>query len=149
MPLRYRRAKPSEVRGAMPLVEPDRPLLSPAIWGALPELLEDLSRRERILLCVLEDSDTGLLRFLGGSGFLDRQFLERALGDPRQSILDGALATEGKAGRAFLNVGRVGEANRRSDLRLLTFFGVPFKLDSNLEIGMVTEAWNFFHKGFH
>jgi hypothetical protein len=132
----------------MPLLGPDRPLLSPAVWAALPELLEDLLRRERILLCVLEDSDTGCLRFLGGSGFLDRQFLEAALGDPRESVLNRALAAERKSGLAFLNVRQVGDANRRTDLRLLNFFGVPFKLDPNLEIGIATEAWNFFHKGF-
>jgi len=132
----------------MPLLGPDRPLLSPAVWAALPELLEDLLRRERILLCVLEDSDTGCLRFLGGSGFLDRQFLEAALGDPRESVLNRALAAERKSGLAFLNVRQVGDANRRTDLRLLNFFGAPFKLDPNLEIGIATEAWNFFHKGF-
>lgn len=147
MPLRYRRATPAEAREAMFLLAPDRRLFSDDTWRALPELLADLVTRERILLCVLEDSETGQLRFMGGSAFLTEQVLEAAARS-RESVLELALATERQYGRSFLNTRQIALANRRVDLRLLNFFGVPFKLDPHLEVGKATEAWNFFHKGF-
>ena len=147
MPLRYRRATPAEIPEAIPLLEPSRPLLTRETWRALPGLLEDLLERERILLCVLEDSDSRQLRFVGGSAFLDGRFLQAALGQAEESLIEHALVVERDYGHAFLNPRQIASANRGAKLSLLNFFGVPFRLDRE-EMGAVTGAWSFFHKGF-
>ena len=131
----------------MPLLEPDRPLFSRETWRVLPELLEDLVARQRILLCVIEDSDAGRLRLVGGSAFLDERFLRDALGRTGESVLERALVSEGRHRAAFLDVRQIASANRRADLSLAPFFGVPFELRPD-ELGIATEAFTFFHKGY-
>jgi hypothetical protein len=161
MHIRYRRSKPREILSAGKHLEPDRPLYSPQVWNQLPELLEDLRSRERILICMAEDVDCGEVVFVGASGFLEPQFLQSAL-DAGNGILDAALAGELAGRPAFLNHKQVAEANRREDLRLLNFIGVPTWVNFNsmdapaiLEslagdpvLTGVVDAWLFFHKGF-
>lgn len=143
------------------LLEPDRSLYSPQVWERLPELLEDLRSRDRILLCSCEDSDSDKTVYVGASGFLRPDFLEAAM-DRGQGLLDAALLRELAGRPAFLNHKEVAEANRREDLRLLNFLGVPTWVDlihpgasailENLVgdpiLTGVIEAWTFFHKGF-
>src|ERR1700683_5041116 len=161
MQIRYRRAKPGEISHARHLLEPDRPLFSQKVWERLPEVLEDLRSRERILLCIAEDTDAGKILFVGGSGFLQPGFLDSAVAGG-QGILDAALTTELDNQPAFLNHKQIAEGNRNEDLRLLSFLGVPNWADFNrpdaggtLEglagdpiLTGVMEAWMFFHKGF-
>ena len=153
MPVRYRRAKPEEIPHVLRLLEPDRPLFSSSTWTALPQLLKDLLERERILLCVIEGQDSHNLRFAGGSGFLTSTFLRAALDHSTENILELAFAAERAQQPAFLNVKQVAAANRSGDLRPLMFFGTTGSLDpgdpkASIEMSLVLEAWNFFHRGF-
>lgn len=79
--------------------------------------------RERILLCPLDDVETGRMVGMGASGFLHPDFLEAALASPA------------------------------AELRLMNFFRTPHCIDMNnpgtMEaFGSFTEAWNFCHRGF-
>ena len=152
MKIRYRRATPDDIRCSRRLAEPDRALMSGACWANLPELLEDLWMRERILLCVFEDIDAGRLISMGGTAFLRPEFLSRAVA-ANAGILGPALDEEARGRPALLNQKQVAESNRQQDLRILNFFGRPIGIDlskpERFEIlGTWTEAWNFFHKGF-
>ncbi len=76
--------------------------------------------------------------------------------------MNAALVAHLAGQPAFLSYKQVAEANRREDLRLLNFLGVPTWVDFNsadapavLEslagdpvLTGVVEAWSFFHKGF-
>lgn len=152
MQIRYRRGKPHDVSRAARLLEPDRPLFCPRTWELLPGMLEDLLRRERILLCLLEDADTGEVVFAGASGFLQPHFLKRAM-DRGGGILEPAIIGEFEGRATFMNRRAVAEANRRQDLHLVNFFGVPEQADLSdtralEQFFTMTDAWNFFHKGF-
>jgi hypothetical protein len=161
MQIRYRRGKPNELSGAIRHLEPERLLYSPQVWNQLPELLEDLRSRERILICIAEDVDAGEVVFVGASAFVDPGFLQSAL-SAGQGLLDPALAAELSGLPAFLNHKQVADANRREDLRLINFLGVPIWADFNhadastvldnlagdpILVGVI-EAWWFFHNGF-
>ncbi len=152
MQIRHRRAIPQDISRAGPVLEPERVLYSPRTWKLLPELLEDLLARERILLCTLDDRETGRMVGIGGSGFLHPDFLETALAGPG-SLADAAFTAESEGRPAFLNRKQIAEGNRAIDLRLLNFLGAPRCIDVNhpetLEaLGGFAEAWNFYHKGF-
>jgi hypothetical protein len=150
--IRHRRALPQDIARGREILEPERILFSPSTWQLLPELLEDLLARERILLCPLDDVETGRMVGMGASGFLHPDFLETALASPG-GLIDAAFTAESEGRPAFLNRKQVAEANRVADLRLLNFFGTPRGIDVNhprtLEaLGSFTEAWNFYHTGF-
>ena len=143
---------PQDIARGREILEPERILFSPRTWQLLPELLEDLLARERILLCPLDDAETGRMVGVGASGFLHPDFLEAALASPG-GLTDAAFAAEAEGRPAFLNRKQIAEANRAADLRLLNFFGTPRCIDVNqpatLEVfGSFTEAWNFYHRGF-
>lgn len=153
MQIRYRRGKSRDVSRAARLLEPDRPLFCPRAWELLAGVLEDLLRRERILLCLLEDADTGEVVFAGASGFLHPHFLGHTL-ERGGGILEPAIIAEFEGQAAFMHWKDVAEANRRDDLRLLNFFGVPEQTDpsdtqSLAQFFNMTDAWNFFHQGFN
>jgi hypothetical protein len=150
--IRHRRALPQDIARGREILEPERILFSPRTWQLLPELLEDLLARERILLCPLDDVETGHMVGMGGSGFLHLDFLETALASPG-SLIDAAFTAESEGRPAFLNRKQIAEANRAADLRLLNFFGTPQCIGVNhpetLEaLGSFAEAWSFYHKGF-
>jgi hypothetical protein len=150
--IRHRRALPQDIARGREIIEPERILFSPRTWQLLPGLLEDLLARERILLCPLDDVETGQMVGMGGSGFLHPDFLEAALASPG-GLMDAAFTAEAEGRPAFLNRKQVAGANRAEDLRLMNFFGTPQGIDANhpgaLEIlGSFTEAWNFYHRGF-
>jgi hypothetical protein len=150
--IRHRRALPQDIARGREILEPERILFSPRTWQLLPGLLEDLLARERILLCPLDDVETGQMVGMGGSGFLHPDFLEAALASPG-GLTDAAFTAEAEGRPAFLNRKQVADANRAADLRLLNFFGTPRGIDVNhsgsLEVlGSFTEAWNFYHRGF-
>jgi len=139
--LRHRRALRGRSPAAVRFSNRERTLFSPRTWQLLPELLEDLLARERILLCPLDDVETGRMVGMGASGFLDPDFL------------DAAFAAESEGRPAFLNRKEIAEANRAADLRLMNIFGTPRSADVNdpvaLEIlGVIAEAWTFYHRGF-
>ncbi len=152
MQIRHRRALPQDIARGREILEPERILFSPRTWQLMPELLEDLLGRERILLCTLDDVETGRMVGMGGSGFLHPDFLEAALASPG-GLIDAAFTAEAEGRPAFLNRKQVADANRAADLRLVNFFGAPHGIDPNhpgaLEIlGSFPEAWNFYHRGF-
>ncbi len=129
--------------------ENDRHFFPSETWNVLPQLLADLLERGRVILCTIEDTDTGDLCFLGGAGFVDPAFLDRAAFDGTDNLI-GLTFTEESQGRSvFLNVKQVADANRRADLRLLNFFGEPSKLNIALDAWFTLNSWNFFHQGFH
>ncbi len=152
MQIRHRRALPQDIARGREILEPERILFSPRTWQLMPELLVDLLARERILLCPLDDVETGRMVGMGGSGFLHPDFLEAALASPG-GLTDAAFTAESEGRPAFLNRKEIAEANRAADLRLINFFGTPRGIDVNrpgtLEaLGSFTEAWNFYHTGF-
>ena len=138
---------------AWKVLETDRPLFSPEIWQRLPKLMEDLIHRERIRVCVFEDRDTpGEILTLGVASFVYPEFLEGAMESGR-GLADSAFAAESNGHAVFLNLKQVAEANRREDLRSLTFFGGPAHLHLNdptmlISAGIIAEGWTFFHRGF-
>jgi hypothetical protein len=150
--IRHRRALPQDIARGREILEPERILFSQRTWQQMPELLEDLLARERILLCPLDDVETGRMVGMGGSGFLHPDFLEAALAAPG-GLIDAAFTAESEGRPAFLNRRQIAEANRAADLRLMNFFGTPPGVDVNhpgiLEVaGSFTEVWNFYHRGF-
>ena len=150
MPIRYRRAKIGDIQKTIHLLEPERLLFSPDTWAALPQMLVDLVERGRILLCIVEDSDSQEPLLLGGSGFLSPSFLSTALHHPDKNLLESAFESELEDRPAFLNTKQIAAANRRADLRLFTFFGTPRRIHPypTLVVGAALEAWNFLHKGY-
>lgn len=152
MQIRYRRGTPRDIYSAVDVLDRDRSLFSRRVWNLLPGALADLIKRDRILICLCEEVDSGHIVFVGGSGFLQECFLKSAL-EGEGALLEPAIAAELEGRPAFQNYKQVAEANRRDDLRLLNFFGSPPPVDfgdSNTfaNLGQITEAWNFFHKGF-
>jgi hypothetical protein len=152
MQLRHRRAKPQDIARAARVLEPERRLFSSRTWQLLPALLEDLLNRGRILLCPLDDVETGEMVGIGGSGFLHPAFLRTALASSG-GFTDFVFTSETEGRPAFLNRKQVAEANRAGDLRLMNFFGTPQGINvsdpSTLEhLSAFTEAWNFYHRGF-
>ncbi len=153
MLLRYRRATPEDLSRQWSLLEPERPLFSSEIWNQLRELVVDLLRRERILLCLLEDIQMNRIRFFGASGFVRPEFLHRAVACDGKSVIETAFFQEAEGIPAFMNYKEVAEFNRNADLRLLNFFGTPTDIDPDRPetltiLNHAIEAWNFFHKGF-
>jgi hypothetical protein len=161
MQIRYRRGTPTDIIRNPQLLESERALFPPSVWRILPDLLADLLNRERILLCVLDDIDSGRAVLMGASAFLLPEFLDQALARG-EGLLGAAFLEESRGCAAFLNPKQVRDANRREDLRLLIFFGVPqhgLRPDATLGnmmgdpgslmvLDSVMEAWSFFHKGF-
>jgi hypothetical protein len=150
--IRHRRSLPQDIARGREILEQERILFSPRTWQLLPELLEDLLARERILLCSFDDVETGRMVGMGGSGFLHPDFLEAALAG-LGGLMDAAFTAESEGRPAFLNRKQVAEANRAADLRLMNIFGTPGSADVNdpvsLEIlGVIAEAWTFYHRGF-
>ncbi len=103
--IRHRRALPQDIARGRELLEPERILYSPRTWQLMPELLEDLLARERILLCPLDDVETGRMVGMGASGFLHPDFLEAALASPG-GLTDAAFTAESEGRTAFLNRSR-------------------------------------------
>ena len=132
----------------MLLLQNDRCLFSQSTWSILPQLLGDLLERQRISLGMIEDVDTGELCFLGGAGFLDPVFLEKAVDQP-ENLVGLAFAAESRGQTVFLNTKQVAVANRAADIRLLNFLGDASKLELGVDVGITLSAWNFFHRGFH
>ena len=128
MQIRHRPALPQDIARGREILEQERILFSPHTWQLLPELLEDLLARERILLCALDDAETGQMVGIAASGFLHPDFLEAALAGPSR-IADAAFTAESEGGAAFLNRTEVAEANRAAVLRLLNIFGTPRTTD--------------------
>jgi hypothetical protein len=151
MPIRYRRARLSDVQRAWSVVQSEKDLFSARMWSELPALLEDLGQREKITLCVFEDLDKSQFFSMGGFGFLQPEFLRAALRNPTQGILEQAFAAELDLRPAWLNQREIADGNRLGALEALTFFATPNFDDPNcaLEIGMIFDAFTFFVKAFH
>ena len=134
-------------------MEPDRALYSPEIWERLPKLVEDLLRRRRIRICVFEDVDAASeMVCFGATGFVSPGLLDRAL-ESGYGLADFALKVESQGKQVFLNHKQIAEANRRDDLRALTFFGVVPGIDLNDAttqgpLTAIMDGWTFFHRGF-
>jgi hypothetical protein len=128
--IRYRRALPQDISRGREILEPERILFSPRTWQLMPELLQDLLARERILLCALDNVETGQMVAMGASGFLRPDFLEAALAGPG-GLIDAVFTAESEGRPAFLNRKEIKEANRAADLRLMNFFGTPRRADWN------------------
>jgi hypothetical protein len=153
MSLRIRRARPTDVLRAGPLIEPDRPLFSAAMWRRLPSLLVELLETGRILLCVVEETDPQDLRFIGGSVFLNPALRDRFVDDPIDCTLEAALHYHAAGGTSCLNRRQIAEENSCRNLILLNFFGtidyMVARGASAHEAGSkATSAWTFFHQGF-
>jgi hypothetical protein len=152
MQIRYRRGTPQDIYSAIDVLGRDRSLFSRQVWNLLPSALANLIERNRIFIGLCEEVDTGHIVFVGGSGFLHERFLNSAL-EGEGALLEPAVVAELEGRPAFQNYKQVAAANRRDDLRLLSFFGSPPPVDfgdSNTfaNLAQMTEAWNFFHKGF-
>lgn len=108
-------------------------------------------QREKITLCVFEELDQKQFFSMGGFGFLRPEFLQAALRNPSQGVLQQAFAAELDFRPAWLNQREIAEGNRLGTLEALAFFATPNFDDPNctLEIGMIYDAFTFFVKGFH
>jgi hypothetical protein len=153
MSLRIRRAKPSDFPGAMRLIEPDRALFPEVEWRRLPALLSDLLDRDRLIACVVEETDGRDLRFLAASGFLNPQVREAVLANSSASATARLFVHQRRFGNALLNRRQVAEANRRGGLSLVNMFGTVRHLvagGASLPdaAGRAMTAWTFFHWGF-
>jgi hypothetical protein len=128
-------------------------LYSPEIWRVLPQLLADLMNRGRIRVCVFEDADNrNEMVCFGVTGFTRPGVMDSAL-ESGARLADCALRAEAAGRAAFLNHRQVAEANRRDDLRALTFFGVIQGTDVNDPgardiLGPIMDGWSFFHRGY-
>lgn len=153
MQVRYRHGQPGDILRAGKQMEPDRALYSPEIWERLPKLVEDLLRRRRIRICVFEDVDAASeMVCFGATGFVSPGLLDRAL-ESGYGLADFALKVESQGKQVFLNHKQIAEANRRDDLRALTFFGVVPGIDLNDAttqgpLTAIMDGWTFFHRGF-
>ncbi|HEX3683748.1 MAG TPA: hypothetical protein VHU83_14535 [Bryobacteraceae bacterium] len=128
-------------------------MVSETTWRYLPQLLHELFRRERILLCVIEETESRLMLLFGGSGFLEPTVLNNACSRFDEFLLERAFSRELKGTRSFLGYRQIAEANERGDLRLLNFFGAPRGFDPTnprapLPASKFVETWNFFHMGY-
>src|SRR5262249_17920475 len=103
MPIRYRRARPADVRSAWSTVQSEKGLFSPRMWSRLPALLEDLIEREKLTICIFEDLDKKQFFSMGAIGFLHSSFLQTALRDNTHGVLEQAFASELSLRSAFLN----------------------------------------------
>jgi hypothetical protein len=153
MGLRIRRARLADLRSVAPLVTADRPLFSSALWQRLPSVLGELLEADRILLCVVEETEPPALRFVGGSAFLNPDLRDQFVKHPTESIVEAALAAQVSRGNGFLNRRQVAEANARRDLVLLNFFGtidymVAQGYSAHEAGSKATTSWTFFHQGF-
>jgi hypothetical protein len=128
-------------------------LYSPEIWRVLPQLLADLMNRGRIRVCVFEDADNrNEMVCFGVTGFTRPGVMDSALRSGAR-LADCALRAEADGEPVFLNRRQVAEANRRDDLRALTFFGVIRGSDVNDPgtrdiLAPIMDGWSFFHRGF-
>jgi hypothetical protein len=153
MQVRYRHGRPDDILHAGKLLEPDRPLYAPEIWELMPRLLSDLLHRRRIRICVFEDVDAANeMVCFGVTGFVRPGPLERAL-ENGSGLADFVLTAESLGKPVFLNHKQIAEANRRDDLRSLTFFGVVSGSDLNDAstqgpLTAIMDGWTFFHRGF-
>lgn len=134
------------------LMEPDRSLYSPETWKRIPKILEELLERERIRVCVFEDTGSGKMTCIGVTSFVRPGFLNAAL-ETGVGLAQAALDAESSREPAFLNYKQVAEANRRGDLRAFTFFGVVPGTDLNdpatrERLLPIMDGWTFFHRGF-
>lgn len=155
MSICFRRAKAKDIERALSsgMLQPDRRMLSERTWRRLPQLLENLLSQERIMLCVIEETESQLMLLFGGSGFVDPGTLRNAFSSSDEFLLERAFSGELNGERSFLGYRQIADANERGDLRLLSFFGVPRGFDPTqmsaaLQPGNVVETWNFFHKGY-
>ena len=153
MSLRIRRARTADLRTVGPLIASDRPLFSSALWRRLPSVLGELLEADRILLCVVEETQPPALRFVGGSAFLNPALRDGFVKHPTKSIVEAALAAQASHGNGFLNRRQVAEANALRDLVLLNFFGtidymVAQGYSAHEAGSKATTSWTFFHQGF-
>jgi hypothetical protein len=153
MSLRIRRARPSDFPAAMKVIEPDRALFPSTLWRALPALLVELLESDRVLLCVIEETEPPDVRFLGANTFLNPAMRDEILEHPTETVAAATLMLQRERGTALLNRRDVAAANRRGDLCLLNLFGTIEHLTAggasvNDAVAKATTAWTFFHSGF-
>jgi hypothetical protein len=153
MSFAFRRAEPNEIQHCAHLYSCDRSMLSPDMWRRFPDLLRDLLERERILLALVHEPATNRRRMLGGSAFVDPDFLTQALEHPTDSLLQQVLTAEAAGRSVLLSPKRQAIANARTGLCLYNFLTAPDLTgvsgpDGNLLMGLINEAWRFHHYGF-
>jgi hypothetical protein len=149
MPIRYRRALPTDALQAWPDIRADWGLFRPALRRRVPQLLAELLANDRIFLCAFEDIETRRLLMLGGYGCLPLSFVEDGQECSGRTILEQALDAEVAARPVFMGPRQIAEANTRGALEVLNFMVVsaregPRFLD---EVAVVHNAWTFFVQG--
>jgi len=107
------------------LLLPERPLFDDTMWRELPSLLKDLIERRRAQVMVVEDSETGRCRLLGGVAFVDPELLDTALADESQSLNNALFRLVAQGKKPFLSHKEIAVHNAARDLRLLDFLGTP------------------------
>ncbi len=86
------------------------------------------------------------------ASFCSHWLLEGAM-ESGCGLADSALVAESSGRSVFLNHKQLAEANRREDLRSLTFFGAPAGMDlsdpNTLDtMGAIADGWTFFTKAW-
>src|ERR1039457_2583328 len=117
-----RRARPEDVRNAMPLWAPDRALYDADLWTSLPALLEDLMQRELVTFVIIESNPSRIPHLFGGISFVRPEYV--ALGRAGPSTLPNYVLRAALEKRnPFLSPREVGEENSRGELHLMLLFG--------------------------
>jgi hypothetical protein len=128
-------------------------MLSAAIWNRFPRLLADLVERERILLVLVHEPATNRRRMLGGSAFVDPDFMKHALAHPTDSILEQVFQADVNGHSPLLPPKRQAIANANTELCLYNFFSAPDFTglsggEAKQMMGLVNDSWRFHHYGF-
>jgi hypothetical protein len=148
-----RRAFPEDISRSRAVWECNRKYFDPETWSALPSLLEDLLRREAILLAIVESAHSKLSRLLGGRSFMDPDYVKesRASSSTLHNFMFAAALRNRKP---FLLPKQVAIENARGTLNLMNFFG-------NWDLSDLSEAeranfsavndegYRFFHYGYN
>jgi hypothetical protein len=148
-----RRACPDDILGSRTVWECNRKCFDPETWSALPSLLEDLLRREEILLAIVETAHSKSPRLLGGRSFVHPDYVNESRGS--SSTLHNFMFAAALRGRKpFLTPKQVAIENARGTLNLMNFFGNWDVTDlSNGERASFSavnnEGYRFFHYGYN
>jgi len=151
--IRYRPGGLADVRHAIPLLLPERQCFSGRVWKQLPELITDLLGRGLARGYVIEESDTGWLRWFGLSAFLAPNATRAALERPLIPFRDFLLQTALDGRLPFLSRKQIAASNAAGDLILTVLLCRPdigefTQHQDGLLFRMAYDSFCFAHAGF-